>query len=123
MSLAWSISHPRRLIVVVAKGELEHRDIALLLQSIDSAKASGYRKLVDITGLTASPRSRLLREIAGIVRQRESERVVGPIAIVAKAGASLRQANAFANRAQVERLIHTFADKAEARRWLDSFYA
>jgi hypothetical protein len=123
MSLAWSISHPKHLVVVVAKGDLQHHDIELLLLSIRSAHASGYRKFVDVTRLAIPPRPQTLRQLGGVVHQPESEQAIVPIAIVARKGASLRQANAVAKAAEMKRLIRGFSDKDEARRWLDSFYA
>ena len=123
MSLSWSISHPSRLIFIVARAELQRSKFITLFQSIDAAKASNYRKLVDVTGLTHKLPAELLRELAGTVRQRERERIVGPIAIVASSAPSVRQATTFIETAQGERLIRSFLDRDEARRWLNSFYA
>jgi hypothetical protein len=123
MPVAWSISHPSRLITVVVREEFRPADLMLLLTAIDAAKASGYRKLIDVSRLTTKVRPGVLRELARLVRQRESERYVGPIAIVAGARGVMRQANLFADEARRERLIEIFPDQQAARRWLNGFYA
>jgi hypothetical protein len=94
-----------------------------MLDGIDAANAGSYQKIVDILALTRMPRPSTLHEFAAIVRRRESERVVGPIAIVAQSATAQRYANAFAMLARVERLIRVIPNREEARRWLGSFYA
>ncbi len=123
MAVAWSISHPSRLVTVVVREEFRPADLIMLLTAIDAAKASSYRKLIDVTRLTVKMPTGIMRELARVVRQRESERTVGPIAIVAGVGAPVRQAIYFADEAQGDRLIQIFADQDTARRWLNSFYA
>ena len=123
MSAAWSISHPLRLVVIVAKGEFDQTDFSRVRDSIDRANAAGYQNIVDITGMTSAPPQRSLHEFAAIVRAREAGRTAGPIAIVARSAEAARCANAFALRARDRRLISVFPDQCEARRWLGSFYA
>src|SRR5262245_23741999 len=123
MALAWSISHPSRLVLVMAREEFRPGDLMRLLAAIDRAKASSYRKLIDVSRLTTQVPSSVLRELARVVRHRESERNVGPIAIVAGTSDATRQAKAFADEARAERLIEVFADQDAARRWLNSFYS
>jgi len=53
------------------------------------------------------------------VRQREAERKVGPIAIVAGSPQTHDQATQFAKQARGIRLIQVFQQRQEARRWLD----
>ena len=121
MPLAWSISHPSRLVLVLAKGEFRPIDLTRLLASIDAARASSYRKLIDVSRLTDKVPTGVLRELARLVRQRESERSVGPIALVAGTTGVTRQATLFADEARHERLIEIFPDQHAARRWLDGF--
>jgi hypothetical protein len=123
MAVSWSISHPSRLVLVLAKGEFHSADLMRLLIAIDAARASSYRKLIDISQLADSMSPTVLREFARIVRHRERERTVGPIAIVASTASVSRLANRFADDARGERLIEVFADQPAARRWLNSFYA
>jgi hypothetical protein len=123
MALSWSISHPSRLVLVLARGEFQSVDLMRLLGAIDSAKASSYRKLIDISRLTDSMSPAVLREFAQIVRHRERQRNVGPIAIVASTAGASRLANRFADDARGERLIEIFDNQSAARRWLNNFYA
>jgi hypothetical protein len=123
MTLAWCISHPSRLVLVVAKGDFQPHESARLLRGIDRAKASPYRKIVDVTGLTSRFTADVLRSFASTVRHREEERHVGPIAIVAGSPQSYRQATKLAKQARGSRLIQVFQQQSEARCWLDGFYA
>jgi hypothetical protein len=54
-----------------------------------------------------------------IVREREAESAVGPIAIVAGTGHAARQARAFAESGHLFRPIRVFSEQHEASRWLD----
>jgi len=123
MSLTWCISHPSHLVLVVAKGEFQPHEFGRLLEGIDAAKASPYRKIVDVTGITTKLTADMIRSFASMVRQREDERNVGPIAIVAGSPQSHAQATQFAKQARLSRLIHVFQQQSEARQWLDRFYA
>ena len=123
MPLSWSISHSSSLVHILAKGDLEQAQFSKLLQAIDAAKASSYRKLVVITGVTSTLGPHTLRSLAGTVRRRERERTVGPIAIVADSPVSQRAASVFIEAAHGERLIQSFSSQDQARRWLNSFYA
>ena len=122
MSLSWYISHPRRLMLVVAKGDIQPHDFARLFESIDAAKASPYRKIFDVTGLTTEFTPDMIGIFASWVRQREAEREVGPIAIVAGSPQTHDHATQFAKQARGSRLIQVFQQRQEARRWLEGFY-
>jgi hypothetical protein len=119
MPLSWYISHPRRLILVAAKGDIRPHDFARLFESIDAAKANPYRKVFDVTGLTTEFTPDMIGMFALWVRQREAERKVGPIAIVAGSPQTHDQATQFAKQARGIRLIQVFQQRQEARRWLD----
>jgi hypothetical protein len=123
MSLSWYISHPRRLIWVVANGDIQPHDFARLFESVDAAKASPYRKVFDVTGLTTEFTPDMIGTFASWVRQREAERKVGPIAIIAGSPQTHDQATHFAKQARGLRLIQVFQQRDEARRWLDGFPA
>jgi hypothetical protein len=123
MSLSWYTSHPCRLILVVAKGDIQPRDFARLFESIDAAKASPHRKVIDVTGLTTEFTPDMIGTFASWVRQREAERKVGPTAIVAGSSRTHDQATHFAKQARGLRLIQVFRQRQEARRWLDGFSA
>jgi hypothetical protein len=123
MPLSWYISHPCRLILVAAKGDIQPRDFSRLFESIDAAKASPYRKIFDVTGLTTEFTPDMIALFALWVRQREAGRKVGPIAIVAGSPQTRDQATHFAKQARALRLIQVFQHREAARRWLNELYA
>ena len=102
----------------------ERRDAARVqrrdfLQAIDQAGARPYAKMIDVKGLTASFAPDQVGTFAAIVREREVDSVVGPIAIVVGPGPLAQQARAFSERGHLIRPIRVFAELHEARRWLD----
>jgi hypothetical protein len=123
MPLVWSISHPTRSVLVVVRGPLELPHLTGLLQTIDRAKASAYRKIIDIRYSRYPSSASTIRSFADIVQKRENDCEVGPIAIVSRLIAARTGALLFADLAQSKRLIKVFAERENARRWLDSFYA
>ena len=123
MPLSWNISHPCRLILVVAKGDIQPPDFARLLESIDAVKTSPYCKVFDVTGLTTEFTADMIGIFVSWVHQREAKRQVGPIAIVAGSPQTYNQATHFAKQTQGLRLIQVFRQRQKARRWLDGFPA
>ena len=123
MPVAWSISHPLRLVRVVAREELSLIDFQRLMQSIDDTRSRSYRKIIDLGRVTRASPARTQREFVRMVRLREAEGATGPIAVVASTEAAQRQAAFFAAAAAGKRLVEVFADEGAARRWLDSFYS
>jgi hypothetical protein len=119
MPIEWTISHGSRLVVAVAKGEMRPEHMRDFLQAIDQAGARPYGKMIDIKGLTTSFAPEQVGAFAAIVREREVDSVVGPIAIVVGAGPLVQQARAFSERGHLIRPIRVFAELHEARRWLD----
>src|SRR5262249_28728401 len=51
MPLQWTISHPKRLVVAVAKGEMRPQAMVGFLRSLDDAGARPYAKLVFVEQL------------------------------------------------------------------------
>lgn len=119
MPIEWTISHGSRLVVAVAKGEMRPEHMRDFLQAIDQAGARPYGKMIDVKGLTTSFAPEQIGALAAIVREREVDSVVGPIAIVVGAGPVAQQARAFSERGHLIRPIRVFAELHEARRWLD----
>lgn len=119
MSIEWTISHGTRLVLALAKGELQPERVRDFLVAIDEAGARPYRKIIDITGLTTRFDAAAINSFAGTIRDREASSAVGPVAIVASGGAAAEQARVFAERAQLLRPIRVFAEQHEARQWLD----
>jgi hypothetical protein len=119
MPIEWTISHGTRLVLAMAKGELQPERIRDFLVAIDQAGARPYRKIIDITGLTTRFDVAAINSFAGVIREREAASAVGPVAIVASGGPAAEQARAFAGQAQLLRPIRVFAEQHEARQWLD----
>ena len=120
MPMSWCISHPSRLVLAVAKGELDPRDMMEFVVRIDAANARPYRKIIDVTGVTARFSADKIRRFACLIRQREDESEVGPIGVVAGSPDAHRQAILFAKQAQRHRPIKVFHEQHDARKWLDA---
>jgi hypothetical protein len=106
-------------VVAVAKGEMRPEHMCDFLQAVDQAGARPYAKMIDVKGLTTSFAPDEIGAFAAIVREREVDSLVGPIAIVVGTGPVAQQARAFSERGQLLRPIRVFAELHEARRWLD----
>ena len=119
MPIEWTISHGARLVVAVAKGEMRPEHMRTFLQAIDEAGARPYAKMIDVKGLTTRFDAEQIGALAAVVREREVDSVVGPIAIVVGPGPLAQQARAFSERGHLVRPIRVFAELHEARRWLD----
>jgi hypothetical protein len=50
MSLQWTVSHPTRLVIAVAKDDLNLKDIEDYLDGVVAVGALPYRKIFDTTG-------------------------------------------------------------------------
>jgi hypothetical protein len=123
MSLHWSISHPKRLVIAVAKGTLQAGEVVDFLARLDADGARPYAKMFDITPLASRFDDDSVRALAVVVRDREQSSEVGPLAVVASSDDTYRQATLFAEAAHLARPIKVFRELHEARRWLDSVMA
>jgi hypothetical protein len=123
MPLQWSVSHPARLVLIVAKGELLAGEITELLEGLDRDKAQPYRKIADIDGLTSRFSDEQVHALAAAVRAREAATPVGPIAIIARRPEVVRMARLFIDSAEMARPIQLFDEQHLARRWLEQVEA
>ena len=119
MPIEWTISHGARLVVAVAKGEMKPENLRDFLQAIDREGARPYAKMIDVKGLTTRFAPEQIGTFAAVVREREVDGAIGPIAIVVGPGPVADQARAFSERGHLVRPIRVFAELHEARRWLD----
>ena len=120
MPLQWTISHPKRLVVAVAKGEMRPRAMVDFLAGLDAAGARPYAKLVFLERLVTTFSEDSVGALASLVRQREQESEVEPIAIIAQDDATFEQARQFAHIAELARPIRVFREWHEGRRWIDA---
>jgi hypothetical protein len=116
--LQWTISHPKRLVVAVAKGEMRPRAMVDFLGGLDAAGSRPYAKLVFLERLVTTYSEDSIGALANLVRQRERESEVGPIAIIAPDDATFEQACQFAHVAELVRPIRVFREWHEGRRWI-----
>ena len=123
MPLQWTISHPKRLVVAVAKGEVRPRAMVDFLAALDAASARPYAKLIFVEKLVTTFSEDSVVALANLVRKREEESEVGPIAIITQDDATFEQARQFAHVAQLVRPIMVFREWHEGRRWIDAFIA
>jgi len=120
MPLQWTISHPKRLVVAVAKGEMRPGTMVDFLAALDAAGARPYAKLMFLERLVTTFSDDSVVALANLVRQREQESEVGPIAIIAQDDATFEQACQFAHIAELVRPIRVFREWHEGRRWIDA---
>lgn len=120
MPLHWTISHPRRMVLAVAKGQVMPHEFGGYITGVEQAKAGGYAKLFDVTGLTGDLGEAVLKSVARAVQDSAAKGRLGPIAIVATSDRAFSQAQTYAHEASVERPLKIFRELHEARRWLDS---
>jgi hypothetical protein len=121
MPLHWTVSHPQRLVIAIAKGDVQAREFETYLEDIFAQGGGPYRKMVDISQTETAFDDSVLKSFADWVRRHASPGPIGPIAIVATSDESFRQARVFAEAATVDRPIRIFREQHEARRWLNAF--
>ena len=120
MPLQWTVSHTKRLVVAVAKGEMRPGAMVEFLAALDAAGARPYGKLVFLEQLVNTFSEESVVSLASLVREREQESTVGPIAIVAPDDATFEQACQFAHIAELVRPIRVFREWHEGRKWIDA---
>jgi hypothetical protein len=118
MPVQWRISHPRRLVLAWAQGELIRGELLTLVAAVDREGARSYPKILDVSRLTTIFPTDKLEAFAHIARVREATSAVGPVAIVAGTGTARPQAELFADAGHVVRPIRVFGEHHEARRWI-----
>lgn len=91
------------------------------LSWLDEAGARPYAKLVSLERLVTTFSEEAILDLANLVREREQESRVGPIAIIAMDDATFEQACQFAEVAELVRPIRVFREWHEGRRWIDTF--
>jgi len=119
MPVHWTISHPSRLVVAVAKDEVTVADIEQYFAGVTDGGAMSYRKIFEITHTPDALNEDNLKALGQRVIFYAQHGQVGPVAIVAASDDSYEQAEIFAAAAQVSRPLMIFRELHAARRWLD----
>ena len=120
MPVHWTVSHPNRLVVAIAKDDVTPADIERYFAGITADGAMAYRKIFEITHTPAALNADNLRSLGARVIDYAKHGQIGPVAIVAASDESYRQAKIFAAAAQVRRPLAIFRELHAAREWLDA---
>jgi len=121
MPLHWTLSHPQRLVIAIAKGEVRAQEVEKYLAEIFAQGGGPYRKMFDVSQTQTAFDEAMLKGFAETVRKHAAVGPIGPLAIVATSDESFGQARVFAEAATVDRPIKIFREQHEARRWLNAF--
>jgi hypothetical protein len=119
MPVHWTISHPARLVIAVAKDDVKVEDIEQYFAGVTAGDAMSYRKIFEIGTTSMVLSDDMLRGLGQRVVLYAQHGQVGPLAIVAGSDESFAQAQVFASSATVERPLQIFREMHAARRWLD----
>ena len=119
MPVHWTVSHPNRLVVAIAKDEVVARDIEKYFAGVTAEGAMGYAKIFEITHTPQALSDENLKALGHRVIFYAQHGQVGPVAIVAASDESYEKASVFAAAAQADRPIMIFRELHVARQWLD----
>ena len=119
MPVQWTVSHPTRLVIAVARGDLRLQEIETYLDEVVTAGVLAYRKIFDMTQATPNLSDDDLLFLGARIRAYVSLGKIGPLAIVATTDKSYQQARMFATLAEAQRPIRIFRELHLARQWLD----
>ncbi|WIM12650.1 hypothetical protein [Enhydrobacter sp.] len=120
MPVRWTISHPARLVVAVARDDVTIADIEQYFAGVTAEGGMSYRKIFEITRTPTALSEENLKALGARVMYYAQHGQVGPVAIVAASDESYTQARIFADAATVSRPLAIFREMHEARRWLDA---
>jgi hypothetical protein len=120
MPVHWTISHPQRLVVAVAKNEVTVADIEQYFAGVTADGGMAYRKIFEITHTPMALSEENLRTLGQRVVFYAQHGQIGPLAIVAASDASYAQAKVFADAATARRPLQIFRELHAARQWLDA---
>jgi len=119
MPVQWTVSHPTRLVIAVARGDLHLVDIESYLDGVITANALAYRKIFDMTQATPNLTDDDMMALGARIRAYMTLGEIGPLAIVATTEKSYEQARMFATLAEADRPLKIFRELHLARQWLD----
>lgn len=119
MPVHWTISHPARLVVAIAKDDVKVEDIEQYFAGVTAQDAMSYRKIFEIDTTSMALSDEILKGLGQRVVLYAQHGQLGPLAIVASSDASYAQAQVFASSAIANRSLQIFREMHAARRWLD----
>ena len=119
MPVQWTISHPQRLVVAVAKEPVTVADIEQYFAGVTADGGMAYAKIFEITQTPMALSEENLQTLGQRVMFYAEHGQIGPLAIVAASDESYAQAQIFAKAAVARRPLQIFRELHTARRWLD----
>jgi hypothetical protein len=120
MPVHWTISHPQRLVVAVAKEPVTVADMEQYFAGVTADGGMAYAKIFEITHSPLAISEDNLKALGQRVMFYAQHGQIGPLAIVAASDESYAQAQIFANAATVKRPLQIFRELHAARQWLDA---
>ena len=120
MPVHWTVSHPQRLVVAVAKDQVTVADIEQYFAGVTAEGGMAYRKIFEITHTPMALSEENLKALGQRVMFYAQHGQIGPLAIVAASDESYAQALIFAKAAAVKRPLQIFRELHAARQWLDA---
>jgi len=120
MPVHWTVSHPQRLVVAVAKDEVSVADNEQYFAGVTAEGGMSYRKIFEFTHTPNALSEENLKALGQRVIFYAQHGQIGPVAIVATSDESYAQARIFADAAKVSRPLQIFRELHTARQWLDA---
>ena len=120
MPVHWTISHPQKLVVAVAKDPVTVADFEQYFAGVTAQGGMAYGKIFEITQTPMALSEENLKAIGQRVVFYAQHGQIGPLAIVAASDESYAQAEIFAKAANVSRPLQIFRELHAARQWLDA---
>ena len=120
MPVHWTVSHPQRLVVAVAKDDVTVADIEQYFAGVTAEGGISYRKIFEMTHTPQALSEENLKALGQRVLFYAQHGQIGPVAIVAASDESYAQARIFADAATINRPLQIFRELHAARQWLDA---
>src|SRR5258706_8852901 len=100
MPVHWTISHPTRLVIAVAKDDVNIADIEQYFAGVTAEGAMAYRKIFEVTATPTALSDENLKALGQRIMLYAQHGQVGPVAIVAGSDESYAQEQVFAHAAR-----------------------
>ncbi len=119
MSVTWSISHPSRIVLAVARDGVSLQDMQDYLDAVVVEGALAYRKIFDVTHGAFDLSDQEMMALGARIRAYAATSKLGPLAIVAASASSYERARMYMTLASADRPMQLFSELHLARKWLD----
>ena len=120
MPVQWTVSHPSRLVVAIATGDLHLADVEAYFDGMRRENLQTYRKRFDVSQATSQLSDDDLMALGARLRAYIPFGPIGPVAIVAATHKSYEDARLFAALATADRPLEIFRDVRLAQAWLEA---